>query len=219
MLKELGKTAQSKSYMWVYRTSGEAKSQLVLYDYQPDRRYIRPREFLNGFTGYIHTDGYGAYHKLPDNIIIVGCWAHLRRKFFDAMKVLPNEKRAESNAAKGVDYCDRLFLYEKQFVSHTEIFRKEERERLSMPLIKEFYDWMGSLGALPSTLLGKAVGYAKSQRLYLMGYLQDGRLEISNNRAERSIKPFVIGRKNWLFSNTPKGAKASAVYYSNRKWP
>lgn len=214
VLKEPGKAAQSKSYMWVYRTSGEAENQLVLYDYQPDRRYIRPREFLDGFSGYIHTDGYDAYHRLPDNIVVVGCFAHLRRKFFEAMKSLPKDKQTESNAARGVNYCDRLFKYEKQFVSHTEIFRKEERERLSMPLIKEFYEWVGSLGALPGSLLGKAVGYARSQQPYLVKYLEDGRLEISNNRAERSIKPFVIGRKNWLFANTPKGARASAIYYS-----
>ena len=92
--------------------------------------------------------------------------------------------------------------------------RHRERERLSRPLIDEFYDWIGNLNALPKTYLGKAVQYAQSQRKYLERYLLDGRLEISNNRAERSIKPFVIGRKNWLFSNTPNGARASAVYYS-----
>jgi transposase len=92
--------------------------------------------------------------------------------------------------------------------------RLKERERLSKPLIDEFYNWIEHLNALPQTLLGKAAYYAQSQRKYLERYLLDGRLEISNNRAERSIKPFVIGRKNWLFNNTPNGARASAVYYS-----
>jgi transposase len=92
--------------------------------------------------------------------------------------------------------------------------RYKERERLSKPLIDEFFNWIEHLNALPNTLLGKAAHYAQSQRKYLERYLLDGRLEISNNRAERSIKPFVIGRKNWLFSNTPKGARASAIYYS-----
>lgn len=214
VLKEPGKTAQSKSYMWLFRTSGEAKHQIVLYDYQPDRKHTHPEEFLKGFSGYLHADGYDGYHKLPENITVVGCWAHLRRKLFDALKTLPRDKQQDSNAAKGVAYCDKLFHFEKQFASLTPGKRLKEREKLSRPLIGEFYDWIGHLNALPNTLLGKAAYYAQSQRKYLERYLLDGRLEISNNRAERSIKPFVIGRKNWLFSNTPKGARASAVYYS-----
>ena len=214
MLKEPGKAAQSKSYMWLYRTSGEAKHQIVIYDYQPDRKYIHPLKFLKDFKGYLHTDGYDAYHKLPENIIVVGCLAHLRRKFFDAFKTLPKEKQPESNAAKGVDYLDKLFHLEKQFASFTTDNRLKERKRLSRPVFDEFYNWTEGLAVLPNTLLGKAVHYAKSQRKYLERYLLDGRLEISNNRAERSIKPFVIGRKNWIFTNTPNGARASAIYYS-----
>ncbi|MDD3168907.1 MAG: IS66 family transposase [Eubacteriales bacterium] len=214
VLKEPEKTAQSKSYMWLYRTSGEAKHQIVLYEYQPDRKHTHPKEFLEGFSGYLHTDGYDGYHKLPKNITVVGCWAHLRRKLFDALKTLPKDRKPASNAAKGVAYCDRLFHLEKQFASMIPENRIKERERLSRPLMDEFFGWIDSLSVLPGTLLGKAVHYAKSQRKYLERYLLDGRLEISNNRAERSIKPFVIGRKNWLFSNTPNGARASAVYYS-----
>lgn len=214
VLKEPGKTAQSKSYMWLYRTSGEAKHQIVFYDYQTDRKHTHPEEFLKCFSGYLHADGYDGYHKLPENIIVVGCMAHLRRKLFDALKTLPKDKQSGSNAAKGVAYCDRLFKLEKQFAILAPERRLKERERLSRPLIYEFYDWIGHLNALPNTLLGKAAYYAQSQRKYLERYLLDGRLEISNNRAERSIKPFVIGRKNWLFSNTPSGARASAVYYS-----
>ncbi len=214
VLKEPGKTAQSKSYMWMYRTSGEARHQIVLYDYQPDRKHIRPEIFLKDFSGYLHADGYEGYHKLPENIIVVGCLAHLRRKFFDAQKTLPKEKQSDSNAAKGVAYCDKLFRYEKQFASLSPENRFKARERLSRPVVNEFYNWIEGLRALPNTLLGKAVYYAQSQRKYLERYLLDGRLEISNNRAERSIKPFVIGRKNWLFSNTPNGARTSAIYYS-----
>lgn len=214
VLKEPGKTAQSKSYMWLYRTSGEAKHQIVLYDYQPDRKHTHPEKFLKNFTGYLHSDGYSGYHKLPDNITIVGCWAHLRRKLFDALKTLPKEKQSNSNAAKGVAYCDKLFHFEKQFSLVTPGNRLKERERLSKPLMDEFFNWMEHLNALPKTLLGKAAHYAKSQRKYLERYVLDGRLEISNNRAERSIKPFVIGRKNWIFNNTSSGARASALYYS-----
>ena len=214
VLKEPGKTAQSKSYMWLFRTSGEAKHQIVLYEYQPDRKHTHPEKFLENFSGYLHADGYDGYHKLPESITVVGCMAHLRRKLFDALKTLPKDKQSGSQAAKGVDYCDRLFHFEKQFASMTPENRFKERERLSKPIVNEFYKWIEGLNALPNTLLGKAAHYAQSQRKYLERYLLDGRLEISNNRAERSIKPFVIGRKNWLFSNTPNGAKASAVYYS-----
>ncbi|SHK20422.1 Transposase [Geosporobacter subterraneus DSM 17957] len=178
VLKEPGKTAQSKSYMWLFRTSGEAKHQIILYDYQPDRKHTHPVEFLKGFSGYLHADGYDGYHKLPENIIVVGCWAHLRRKFFDALKTLPKDKQPDSNAAKGVAYCDKLFYFEKQFALLTHENRLKELERLSRPLIDEFYDWIRHLNALPNTLLGKAAHYAQSQRKYLEGYLLDGRLEI-----------------------------------------
>ena len=200
--------------MWLYRTSGEAKHQIVLYDYQPDRRHIRPGNFLKDFKGYLHADGYEGYHKLHEDIVVVGCLAHLRRKFFDALKILPREKKAESNAARAVAYLDELFHFEKGFAPLTAENRLKEREQLSRPVFDEFYEWVLSLTALPNTLLGKAVYYARSQQRYLERYLLDGRLEISNNRAERSIKPFVIGRKNWLFSNTPNGARSSAIYYS-----
>ena len=214
VLKEPGKTAQSKSYMWLFRTSGDAKHQIVLYEYQQNRKHTHPEKFLKDFSGYLHADGYDGYHKLPQNITVVGCWAHLRRKFFDALKTLPKDKQSSSNAAKGVDYCDKLFCFEKQFALLCSEKRLKERERLSKPEIDKFFNWIENLNALPNTLLGKAAHYAQSQRKYLERYLLDGRLEISNNRAERSIKPFVIGRKNWLFSNTPNGARASAVYYS-----
>lgn len=200
--------------MWLYRTSGEAKNQIVLYEYQPNRKHEHPKNFLKNFSGYIHTDGYDAYHKLPDDIIVVGCLAHLRRKFVDALKALPKDKQKDSHPAKAVAYCDKLFELEKTFAKLSVSDRKSERDRLSKPLYYEFFDWIKTLAALPKSLLGTAVNYAISQHKYLERYLLDGRLEVSNNRAERSIKPFVIGRKNWLFSNTPNGAKASAIYYS-----
>jgi transposase len=216
VLHEPGKTTQSKSYMWLYCTSGDAKHPIVLYEYQPSRRHSHPREFLKSFSGFLHADGYEGYHKLPENITVVGCWAHMRRKFTDVLKTVPEGKWAETDAGKGLAYCDKLFHLEKQFSSLTPEERLKERERLSRPLIDEFYAWLEGLkpSPLPKTLLGQARFYAQSQRKYLVRYLLDGRLEISNNRAERSIKPFVIGRKNWLFCNTVNGAKSSAVYYS-----
>ena len=214
VLHEPGKTAQSKSYMWLYRTSGDTKHSIALYEYQPSRKHTHPKEFLKDFSGFLHADGYDGYHKLPENITVVGCWAHMRRKFTDALKPVPKDKWTETDAGKGLAYCDKLFYLEKQFVLLTSEERLNERERLSKPLVDEFYAWIESLEELPKSLLGQAQFYAQSQRKYLTRYLLDGRLEISNNRAERSIRPFTIGRKNWLFNNTVYGAKSSAVYYS-----
>ena len=214
VLHEPGKAAQSKSYMWLYRTSGDTEHPIVLYEYQPSRKHAHPEAFLKDFSGFLHADGYDGYHRLPENIVVVGCWAHMRRKFADVLKTVPKEKWSETDAGKGLAYCDKLFHLEKQFSSLTPENRLKERERLSKPLIDEFYGWIDRLKALPKTLLGQARFYAQSQRKYLVRYLLDGRLEISNNRAERSIRPFTIGRKNWLFNATVDGAKSSAVYYS-----
>jgi len=219
VLHEPNKSAQSKSYMWLYRTSeynrkGSKASPIVLYEYQPDRKAKHPAEFLKGFKGYVHADGYEAYHSLPNEVIIVGCWAHLRRKFAEALKTVSVNDRANCKAAVGKKYCDRLFELERKFAEMKPIERFEKRLELSKPIIDDFYSWLGSFSALPKTPIGGAVTYAIGQRKYLGNYLLDGRLEISNNRAERSIKPFVIDRKNFLFSNTPRGAKASAIMFS-----
>jgi transposase len=214
VLHEPGKEAQTDSYMWLYRTSGDTEMPVVLYDYQPDRKAKRPAEFLKGFRGYLHTDGYSGYHALPDEVLIVGCWAHARRKFDEALKGLPPRDQAGSLALKGKQYCDRLFELERTLEDCTPEERHRKRQALAKPVLDEFFAWLSSLRPAPKTGLGKAVHYALEQRNYLMRYLLDGRLEISNNRAERSIKPFVIDRKNFLFANTPGGAKASAVTFS-----
>lgn len=220
VLREPGKTAQSKSYMWLYRTSGDAEHPIVLYEYQTNRKSQHPAAFLAGFEGYLHADGYDGYHKLPTNIVVVGCWAHVRRKFDEALKALPEKDRevnrcgGNSNPMRGKRYCDRLFDIEREISDLSTQERYLKRQELAKPVLDEFYAWAETLNVIPKSGLGKAVHYALSQRNYLDNYLLDGRLEISNNRAERSIKPFVIGRKNWLFANTPKGAKASSIIYS-----
>lgn len=214
VLREPGKTPQSKSYMWLYRTSGDALNPIVLYEYQPSRRQAHPKAFLNEFKGYLHTDGYDGYHSLPDDIIIVGCWAHARRKFDEALKSLQENVRKNSSALRGKQYCDRLFALEREFSGLPPDARYQKRQELSKPIVDEFFTWLSALGALPKSPIGVAANYALGQRKYLERYLLDGRLEISNNLAERSIKPFVIDRKNFLFANTPRGAKASAVMFS-----
>jgi len=214
VLREPDKTAQSKSYMWLYRTSGCTKLPIVLYEYQPDRKAKRPAEFLKDFKGYLHADGYDGYHKLPENIVVVGCWSHCRRKFDEVLKILPEKDREGSGAMRGKRLCDRLFELEREFAELTPNARFEKRLALSKPVMDEFFSWAENSSAAPKTGLGVAVHYALSQRKYLERFLLDGRLELSNNRAERSIKPFVTGRKNCLFAQTPRGAKASAMLYS-----
>ncbi len=114
----------------------------------------------------------------------------------------------------GKRFCDKLFSLERDFAELTAEERLQKRQELSKPVFDRFYEWLNGISPPPMTGLNTAVVYARNQREYLERYLEDGRLEISNNRAERSIKPFVIGRKNWLFANTPRGAKASAILYS-----
>ena len=214
VLHEEGKTPQSKSYMWLYRTSGEAASPIILYEYQPDRKAEHPKAFLKDFHGYLHADGYSGYHSLPDTVTVVGCWAHARRKFDEVLKGMPEKARTGSLAEKAKRYCDRLFALETQFSKLTPEERRIQRQMQSKPLMEEFFRWLRSLNASSKSAFGNAAGYVLGQRQYLENYLLDGKLEISNNRAERSIKPFVIGRKNFLFANTARGAQASAVMYS-----
>ena len=222
VLRENGKPAESKSYMWLYRTGCDAKQPIILYDYKPNRKHENPRAFLSGFSGYLHADGYQAYDNLPPEIINVGCWAHVRRKFADILKSLPDYNKRDSLAARGIEFCDMLFTLEREYDSlptdNDFKTRHEVRQEQSKPLMDEFFAWAqsvnGSITATPRSNMGKALAYALNQRKQLENILRDGRLELSNNRAERSIKPFVIGRKNWLFSNTENGADASAIFYS-----
>jgi len=214
VLREPDKPPESKSYMWLYRTGGDTTSPIVLYEYQPDRKAEHPKLFLKNFTGYLHADGYDGYHDLSDNIKVVGCFAHVRRKFDEAIKGLPKKDQADSTAMIGKKFCDKLFSLERDFTKLSFEDKFKERQRLAKPVLDDFYNWLEPLDPPPKTGLYTAVVYAKNQRVYLERYLEDGRLEISNNRAECSIKPFVIGRKNWLFSNTPRGAKVSAILYS-----
>ena len=216
VLKEPGKSAQSKSYMWLYRTGGDAEYPIVLYDYRPDRKAKNAEEFLEGFLGYLHADGYQGYHKLRPDIRVVGCWAHARRKFDEAVNSLPQKEQAGCAALEGQAFCTKLFSIEKDIQGLPFEEKRKQRQNRTKPVLDALFSWAEEKRKVtpPKSALGKALHYLKEQRPYLVRYLEDGRLEISNNRAERSIKPFVMGRKNWLFANTPAGAQASAVIYS-----
>jgi hypothetical protein len=201
--------------MWLYRTGREGPP-IVLYDYQQTRAGSHPREFLSGFKGYLQVDGYSGYNLVQD-VTLAGCWAHARRKFDEALKALPASKRSAPVAAKeGLEVCNRLFEIERKLSNKTPEKRYKERLARSRPVLDAFLAWLNDQAAkaLPKSAFGQAITYCLNQWDKLVVFLKDGRLELDNNRAERSIKPFVIGRKNWLFANTPKGAKASAVTYS-----
>ena len=216
VLKEPGRSSASKSYMWLYRTSGCAEQAIVLYEYQSTRKAEHAENFLKGFSGWLHADGYQGYHKLPENIRVVGCWAHARRKFDEALQTLPKEKQKDSPAAIGECYCSRLFKLEESFAELTPEERYEKRLEQGKPVLDALLSWANEMQVktAPKSAMGRAIHYLLEQWPYLTRYLEDGRLELSNNRAERSIKPFVMGRKNWLFANTPGGAQASSVIYS-----
>ena len=214
VLHEPNRTAQQKSYMWLFRTGKYAEHPAVVYEYHETRKADHAKTFLKGCQGYVHTDGYAGYHNLPAGITVVGCWAHARRKFDEALKAVSANDKTSSKAAKGKHYCDALFALEDQWKDLTPEERFERRQKQAKPLLEEIHSWLAQLGPSPKSAFGRAVAYTLEQWPWLCNYLLDGRLEISNNRAERSIKPFVMGRKNFLFANTPSGAKDSAIHYS-----
>lgn len=212
VLHEPGKEPESISYMWLYRTGKYAEEPIVLYEYQPGRNGNYPVEFLEGFRGYLQTDGYAGYNGVPD-VIHVGCLAHLKRKFHEAVLVLPKNGK-KGAAVEGEAYCTRLFEIEDKLSGLLPEKRYQERLKLEKPVLDEFLAWGSTRFASEKTTLGKALTYLHNQGAVISNYLLDGRLEISNNLAERSIKPFVTDRKNFLFANTPAGAEGSAVMFS-----
>lgn len=212
VINEKDRKAESKSYMWVYCSGKHSEHPIRLYEYQPGRSGKYPAEFLKGFSGYLQTDGYGGYDLVPD-VIHVGCMAHLKRKFHEAVIALPAGKKTGA-AVEGEAYCDALFKLEESFENLSNEERKQKRQELSKPILDEFFAWGSTRNAAAKSKLGIALTYLHNNTKELSEYLNDGRLDISNNLAERSIKPFVIDRKNFLFCNTPKGAVSSAVTFS-----
>lgn len=215
VLREPGRDATAKSYVWLYRTGTDGPP-IVLYDYQPSRKGEHAKHFLETFSGYLQVDGYSGYLKVPD-VILVGCWAHARRKFDEALKAAPPSAKGKQTAsAEGLQFCNQLYAIERAIKKESSEKRYEVRLEKSKPVLDLFLAWLQTKQpqVAPKSKLGEAITYGLNQWELLEAFLQDGRLEIDNNRSERAIKPFVIGRKNWLFSNTPRGARGSAIVYS-----
>jgi len=216
VLQEPGKTAQSKSYLWLQR-GGPPAQPVVLYDYDPGRGAEVPKRLLAGFTGYLQTDGYDGYNAVVavNALTHVGCMAHARRKFDEAVKA-QGKKQPAGKAHRGLSLIRKLYRVEKQARTLTPEDRHAHRQRHALPILDELRSWLdGSLPQVPPTsATGKALNYLHNEWDKLIRYLDDGRLEIDNNGAENAIRPFVLGRKNWLFSASVKGVNASANLYS-----
>ena len=192
-------------------SAGDAEHPIVLCEYAPGRGQEYPKAFLKGFHGYLQTDGYSGYNAV-DGAIHVGCWAHARRKFDEALRAIPKGKRSPT-AEQGVAYCSQLFKLEGKLKDLSPEARKAQRQD-QIKVLDAMLAWANTRNAAPKSKLGIALNYLKNQWPTLIVYLEDGRIELSNNRAERSIKPFVISRKNFLFANTARGAQSSAVIFS-----
>lgn len=222
VMKEPGRSNKTKSYMWIYR-GGDPDRPALVYQYHPSRSGDVVSQYLKGYKGYVQSDGFSGYDFIdhsPD-IIHVGCWAHVRRKFVDVVKASGNRKSVKGrtgNAEKAIEYIRRLYAIEKNArereVSYQELYA--ERRKYAKPILDEFKEWLDEISPKtpPKGLLGMAVSYTLKQWDRLVRYLEDGRLRPDNNLAENAIRPFVVGRKNWLFSGHPNGAKASAALYS-----
>ena len=217
VLKEPGKEPGAKSYMWVYKTGKYEGNPIVLYKYEVGRSGSFPKQFLKDFSGYLHCDGWSGYDKV-ENIKRCGCWAHLRRYFMNAVDVQEDKKDYSTVAGQGFLLIEKIFALEmpKDKVEYTLEEIAEIRKNKSTEAVKDFFEFCEKNQGvvLPKSMTGKAITYANNQRTTLETFLDNPKIELTNNSAERSIKPFVIGRKNWLFCDTPAGAQASAIIYS-----
>ena len=216
VLKEPGKTAQSKSYLWVQR-GGPPDKRVVLYDYDPGRGQAVALRLLEGFRGYLQTDGYDGYNAVvqANELKHLGCMAHARRKFSEAVKA-QGKKKQTGRAHKGLSLIQKLYRIEKQARELSPEARFNYRKQHAQPILEEIREWLDkSLPQIPpASATGKALNYMHNEWGKLVVYLEDGRLEIDNNQTENAIRPFVVGRKNFLFSASVEGVKASANLYS-----
>lgn len=214
VLNEKDRKNTADSFMWVYGTYKDSKFPIRIFEYHPTRNGEHAKEFLKGFHGYLVSDAYQGYEKV-DNVTRCYCWSHLRRYFVDALPSDINKPEA-TLPTQAIEYCKKLFTIENGLESLSAKERKTQRQEQSKPVLEAFWSWVDKNkdDCLPKSKLYKAFTYAMNQKEGLMRFLEDGNIAISNNLAENSIRPFTLGRKNWLFSGSPKGAEASAAVYS-----
>ena len=214
VLKEPGKTPQSKSYLWLMASFTEHP--ITVFHYDPGRSQQVPLALLDTSVNTLMVDGYEWYQKACDDYSIkrLGCWAHARRKFMDAKKIQPKGKAGKADQA--LAWIQKLYLIEKHTKDDPPDQRYQIRQQQAKPIIDKIETWLEKslLHVPPKTALGKAVQYLRNQWDRLIGYLDNGAYPIDNNLAENAIRPFAVGRKNWLFANSQAGAKASANLYS-----
>jgi hypothetical protein len=216
VLKEINRKPSTKSTMWVMRSSETAPHQLISFEYNSSRSGSAAQEFLKDFQGYLHVDGYAGYNAVTcgDSVTRVGCMAHARRYFAEAKKV--GSGKSESTANEALEYFTKLYAVEKQCKDLLPEERFNKRHLESKPILDQFLIWWSDavLKVPPKSKIGEALKYLASQWKNLIRYLEDGRLSIDNNCLEAWIRPFAIGRNNWIFSDTPAGASSSAILYS-----
>ena len=212
VLHEADRKATTDSRMWVYCNGKMNDRSIIIFEYQQTRGGVHPAKFLKGFTGFLICDGYDAYNAVTGTKRC-GCWTHTRRYFVDA---LPKDKSSYSTsvAAKAVSFCNSIYHEEKKLAELTATERYEQRLVKVKPLLDAFFSWLEEQNISGKGKLAKAVNYALNEKKYLYTFLEDGNVPIDNNRAENAIRPFAVGRKNWLFNNTERGAKCSAILYS-----
>jgi transposase len=218
-LKVIKEPGRSKSYMWVFRGSATEKP-VILYQYHASRSGDVAAAFLKNYKGIVQTDGYAGYDFLDTQkeIIHVGCWVHARRKFKEVTKAAGNKKNPFGNAGVALKYISKLYKIEKEArekeLSPEQLYA--QRQSQAIPILDEFKQWLDAKAgkAPPKSLLGKAINYTLNEWPRLIRYVEDGRIKPDNNAVENAIRPFVVGRKNWMFNATPQGAHASAAIYS-----
>ena len=214
VLHEPGRRAQTQSYMWLFRSGEDGLPPIILYKYSETRAGENAVDFLRGFKGYLMCDGYSGYNKVPD-AKRTACWAHIRRYLTDA---IPKGKALDYTqpSVQGVMYINQLFHLEDIIKAKHTSFDAIKKTRLEKekPVVEGFLSWLDQQAPVRGSRMDKAVTYIQNRRSYLTTYLEDGRCSFSNNLSENAIRPFTVGRKNWLFCDTPNGAQASALVYS-----
>ena len=218
VLKEPGKPATTQSFMWVQK-GGPPESPVILFTYSPSRSQTVAEHLLDSYHGFLQTDGYAAYANVCAKYSLrqLGCWAHVRRKFDEALKAQGQQSSNCNNLAhQALQRIRQLYRIEAEIKALPPEEKQAIRQAQALPILSDLRVWLDHAltQVTPTSLTGKALAYLHKQWPTLTVYCEDGRLEIDNNSVERAIRPFVIGRNNWLFSDTVNGANASANLYS-----